>query len=260
MSFQFDSQARIFDERAGLAPEHCRQIAAAVVELGEVGPSELIVEVGAGTGQIGTWLARSRRYFGFDLSNGMLQHFRARMDGAAAEHVLLRADANRGWPLTAGAARAVFSSRTLHLLNPEHVAAEVFRVAGPTGATLIMGRVERPRDSVRSRMAAEMRSLLRRHGFDSRGDQPHRRLVDACERRGAVALQPSTAATWPVTASARQSVDAWRQRPGPGLVDVPDAVRRAVLDELEAWAADAFGGLDRTCESQEAYVLTPLRC
>ena len=58
--------------------------------------------------------------------------------------LLLRADANRSWPLTAGAARVIFSSRALHLLEHEHVADEVFRVGQPAGATLIIGRVERP--------------------------------------------------------------------------------------------------------------------
>ena len=255
----FDGQAQVFDQRAGLPPEHCRHIAAAVLELGDVGAAELIVEAGAGTGQIGAWLAASRRYLGFDLSKGMLQRFRARLGGLAPKHVLLRADANRGWPLASGAARAIFGSRALHLLDHEHVADEVFRVATPTGATLIIGRVERAHESVRARMAGEMRGLLRRHGVEARGDQQDRRLIEACVRRGAVMLEPVTAATWPVTASARQSLDAWRQNPGLGGVDVPDETRQAVLDELEAWAAEVFGGLDQPCESQEAYVLKPLR-
>ena len=255
----FDGQAQVFDQRAGLLPDDCRQIAAAVLELGDVGAAELIVEAGAGTGQIGAWLAASRRYLGFDLSNGMLQRFRARLSGLAAEQVLLRADANRSWPLAAGAARVIFSSRALHLLDHEHVADEVFRVAKPTGATLIIGRVERAQESVRARLARKMRGLLRRHGFEARGGRQHRRLIEACVRRGAVGLEPVTAASWPVTASSRQSLEAWRQLPGLGGVEVPDEIRRAVLDELEAWAAEVFGGLDQPFESQEAYVLKPLR-
>ena len=55
-----------------------------------------------------------------------------------------------------------------------------------------------------------------------------------------------------------------RSKPGdalPGLagVEVPDDVRRAVLDDVERWASDVFGGLDQAVDSQEAYVLTPLR-
>ena len=255
----FDGQAHIFDQRAGLLSGDSRQIAATVLELGRVGATDVVVEVGAGTGQIGAWLAASRRYVGFDLSDGMLRHFRARLSGRAAAHVLVRADGNRGWPLAAGAARAIFSSRALHLLDGEHVADEVFRVATPAGATLIIGRIERAPESVRARLAREMRGMVRRHGFEPRGDQQHHRLTEACLQRGAVTLEPVTAATWPVTASARQSLEAWRPLPGLGGVEVPDEIRRAVLAELEAWAADVFGGLDQPFESQEAYVLKPLR-
>ena len=67
------------------------------------------------------------------------------------------------------------------------------------------------------------------------------------------------AATWPVRASARQSLEAWRQLPGLGGVEVPDEIRQVVLDELEVWAAEVFGGLDQPFEAQEAYVLKPLR-
>ena len=49
----FDGQAQAFDRHAGLQPAQCCQTAATVLELGDVGAAELIVEVGAGTGQIG---------------------------------------------------------------------------------------------------------------------------------------------------------------------------------------------------------------
>ena len=255
----FDGQAQAFDQRAGLEPAQCREIAAAVLELGDVGAAGLVVEVGAGTGQIGVWLAAARRYLGFDLSNGMLQRFRSRSGASSTACLLVRADANRSWPLAAGAARVIFSSRALHLLEHEHVADEVFRVGQLAGATLIIGRVERPHESLRARLAREMRARLRGAGFDARGDHQHRRLVDACVQRGAVLSEPVTAAEWTVTASARQSLDAWRQLPGLGGVAVPHDIRRAVLGELEAWATDVFGGLDQPFESQEAYVLKPLR-
>jgi ubiquinone/menaquinone biosynthesis C-methylase UbiE len=254
----FDGQAEAFDRRAGLEPAQCREIAAAVLELGHVGAAELVVEVGAGTGQIGVWLAAARRYLGFDLSHGMLQRFRSRSTESPACG-LVRADANRSWPLAAGSARVIFSSRALHLLEHEHVADEVVRVAHPAGATLIIGRVDRPHESLRARLAREMRARLRVAGFEARGDHQHRRLVDACVQRGAVLLEPVTTARWTVTASARQSLDSWRQLPGLGGVEVPDDIRRAVLRELEGWATEVFGGLDQPFASQEAYVLRPLR-
>jgi ubiquinone/menaquinone biosynthesis C-methylase UbiE len=255
----FDGQADAFDRRVGLQPGHCRQIAAAVLELGGGEAADLVVEAGAGTGEIGIWLAAQRRYVGFDLSSGMLRRFRDRLAGSTAGCLLVRADANRGWPLAAGEASVIFSSRAIHLFDPDHVANEVFRGAQPSGATLVMGRVERPPESLRARLAEEMRRRLRRAGIDGRGDRQRRRLVELCLERGAELVEPVTAAEWTASVTPRRSLQAWRELRGLAGVEVPDDVRRAVLDDVERWASEEFGGLDQAVDSPEAYVLTPLR-
>jgi ubiquinone/menaquinone biosynthesis C-methylase UbiE len=255
----FDSQAPDFDRRAGLEPAQCRQIAATVLALGEVGANDWIVEIGAGTGQIGVELAAARRYVGCDRSTGMLDRFRVRSRESATRCGIVRADAGRTWPLVSGSSRAMFSSRALHLLAHEHVADEVFRVGQPDGATLIIGRVERSPHSVKARLAREMRGRLRRLGFAPRSEGCDRRLIEACVQRGAVALAPVTAVTWTVAGSAQQSLDAWRSLAGLGGIDVPGRVREIVLRELEEWASGVFGGLDQEFDSEEAYVLRAVR-
>jgi ubiquinone/menaquinone biosynthesis C-methylase UbiE len=255
----FDGQAPNFDRRAGLEPAQCRQIAATVLALGDIGANDLIVEIGAGTGQIGIELAAARRYVGCDLSTGMLDRFRVRSRESATPCGLVRADAGRTWPLVSGSSRAVFSSRALHLLAHEHVADEVFRVGHPDGATLIIGRVERSPDSVKARLAREMRGRLRRLGFAPRSERHDRRLIEACVQRGAVALEPVTAVTWTVAASAQQSLDAWRSLSGVGGIDVSSGIREIVLRELQEWASGVFGELDQEFESEEAYVLRAVR-
>ena len=255
----FDGQARDFDQRAGLPDEWCRRIAAGVLEAGKIGRGDLIVEIGAGTGQIGAELAASRRYIGVDRSFEMLRRFRERLTRVPGAHVLVRADANRVWPVASKSARVVFASRALHLLDRDWVAEEVCRVAARVGATLITGRIERAPDSVRERMAVRMRSLLRARGLQPRGDRDHCGIVDALVSRGAVPLDPVTAASRRVTVTARMSLEAWRRLPGLGGVSVTDEVRAEVVEQLAAWASDAFGGLDRPLESQEAYVLRPCK-
>src|SRR5688572_24281201 len=153
----FDGQAGLFERRAGLPEAACRAIAKKVIEIGEAGSGDLIVEIGSGTGQIGQWFEAPVRYAGFDLSAGMLKEFSRRLDSD-----LIQADANASWPLADGVAHVIFGSRAVHLLQQEHVAHEVFRVASSTGATLILGRVERNPDSVRARMTQEMNERLRR--------------------------------------------------------------------------------------------------
>jgi len=256
----FDCQAAAFDRRVGLPDVYCQKIPAAVVEVGRAAPGDLIVEIGPGTGSIGRWFGPPLRYVGIDKSAGMLAQFQSLPDATIAERLLVRADANRTWPLAGGVARVVFSSRTMHLLDHEHAAAEVFRLAAPDEATLVVGRVERERDSVRARMARAMNEGLRRHGYEGhRGEQHNRRLFESCRRLGGQALEPVTVACWKTAATPRQSLDSWRSLKGLGGIALAAETREQILKELEHWAEDTFGGLDAPVESEEAYTLWPLR-
>jgi methyltransferase family protein len=256
----FDGQAGVFEKRTGLAEDVCRDIAKTVRELGETAPGDLLVEIGAGTGQIGRWFGAPLRYVGLDLSAGMLTEFSHYRDSDFASRLLIQADANASWPVAGGAARLIFSSRTMHLLDQEHVAREFLRVASSAGATLILGRVEREPESIRSRMAQEMNERLRVHGFTGRrGQRQNRKLFELCCSSGAVALDPLQVASWSTIASPRQSLDSWRSKQGLGGLPVPDKIRAEVLRKLEDWAEEAFGGLDREFESEETYVLKSLR-
>ena len=249
----FDGQAGSFERRAGLPEACCREIAKKVIEIGEARSGDLIVEIGSGTGQIGQWFEAPVRYAGFDLSAGMLKECSRRLD-------LIQADANASWPLADGVARVIFSSRAVHLLRQEHVAHEVFRLASPDGATLILGRVERKPENVRARMAKEMNERLRQHGFvGRRGERHNRRLFELCCARGAVELEPVAVAQWRILATPRQSLDSWHGLDGLGGVPVPAPTRAEILRELEGWAEEEFGGLDQEFESEETYVLKSLR-
>ncbi|MGA9770424.1 MAG: class I SAM-dependent methyltransferase [Blastocatellia bacterium] len=255
----FDPIAGAFDARLGLPEEFCRNIADAVVSIAQAEPGDLIVEVGPGTGQIGQWFDRPIRYVGFDLSAAMLKEFCRRLNDPGNK-LLIQADGNAGWPIRDRAARIIFSSRAVHLLEPEHVASEVFRVAHARGATLIVGRVDRDPASVRSRMAAEMLERLRKHGFQGRrGKQYNRRLFELCCSEGADSLETVTVARWKVMISPSQSLDAWRQLKGLGGVPVPRNVRDEILSELELWAEEVFGGLSNEFESDESYTLRSVR-
>jgi SAM-dependent methyltransferase len=255
----FDGQAVFFERRAGLPEDCCCKIARAVLEIGAAGPADLIVDVGAGTGQIGRWFEPPVRYAGLDFSAGMLKEFNSRGDIDRASRLLVQADANASWPLADGVARVIFSSRAMHLLDQEHVAREILRVSS-AGATLILGRVEREPESVRARMAKEMNERLSAHGFvGRRGEKRNRKLFELCSRSGAVALAPLPVASWKTFASPRQSVESWRSHEGLGGIPVPAPTRAVILQELEAWAEEVFGGLDREFESKETYVLKSLR-
>lgn len=250
----FDAQAAGFDRRAGLPEADCRAIAEAVLELGGVSPGDRVVEIGAGTGMIGRWLAGGPvPYAGLDLSRGMLAVFRRR----AGCRSLAAADCSRPWPIASGSARVVFSSRAIHLLPQELAVAEARRVAVP-GGTAILGWVERRPESVKARMAREMQRRLRELGFAVKS-AGSRRFLAACSEQGAEVLDRRQVVSWPVEHTAGKSLADWRSKEGLGGIVLPPGVQDDVLRELEAWALASFGSLDAAFPSEEVYVLEGVR-
>ena len=124
----FDEQAESFDQRAGLPAGVADSIVREFLLLAQVGPGDVVLEVGAGTGQIGMALCQHPlHYVGFDVSVAMLDLFRRRCSGNTRPVSLIEADGNSPWPAGDGSVRAVFSSRTVHLLDAGHVVVEFFR-------------------------------------------------------------------------------------------------------------------------------------
>jgi ubiquinone/menaquinone biosynthesis C-methylase UbiE len=253
----FDGQAPRFDRRVGLPEGDCRAIAAAVIALAGAGDGDRLLEIGAGTGMIGRWfLDHPVRYVGLDRSRGMLEVFRHRPGAGRAG--LVQADGSRPWPLPAGSARVVFSSRAMHLLPLAHVVDEVFRVGAGAGGTCLLGWVERDPESLKARMSREMQRLVRERGFAPR-TAGSRRFLAACRERGAAELPRTAVARWPARHSPRQSLASWRSKVGLGGVVLPPGVQESVLAELEAWATRTFGDLDAESSTEETYVLEGVR-
>jgi ubiquinone/menaquinone biosynthesis C-methylase UbiE len=249
----FDGQAREFDRRVGLPEADCRAIAGAVLALAGARVGDRLVEIGAGTGMIGRWfLEHAVRYVGVDLSRGMLEVFRSRPGAGRAG--LVQADGAATWPLPDGAARAVFSSRAIHLLPLEHVVDELFRVGARDGAACVLGWVERRPESVKARLSKEMQRRVRERGFAVRS-AGSRRVLEACRQRGAIELPKTVVVRWPVRHVPRESIANWRAKEGLGGVVLPPGAQDEVLRELEAWAVEVFGDLDAPWESEESYVL-----
>ena len=262
-SAPFDAQAASYDRRVGF-PEACRtQIVEAVLRASGLQPGELLVEVGAGTGQIGEGLARSPvRYLGFDLSAAMLAVFRERLEASPADGwTLLQADGNQPWPVSDGSARAIFGSRSIHLLARDAVLRECYRVAHPAGSVLFIGRVRRSPDGIKVRMQRQMRRQLSEIGRSPRdGPEMKDRLLQSCCDRGAEPLVLITAARWPSEHSPRRSLESWRSKPGLGGIEsLPETDKQMLLDELEAWAIATFGDCDRAEVEEETYVLEGVR-
>jgi SAM-dependent methyltransferase len=261
MDSPFDSQAATFDQRAGLPDGVGCAVALTVLRLAEVQPRDVVLEVGPGTGQIGQWLAyETVRYVGYDLSAEMLTRFRQRLDRWDATRTVLVADGNQGWPCRDATARVIFSSRAIHLLDPEHVVAEALRVAHPQGALLLVGRVERPDASLQSQMQHQLHRLLRHHGWPAQAGVPRQQwLLARCCQYGAEALSPVVVARWRVRSTPGEAIAAWQNKPGLSGLEPPTALKHAILTDLASWAEATFGCLVQQVESEVAYTLQGVR-
>ncbi|MEC4814249.1 MAG: methyltransferase domain-containing protein [Scytonema sp. PMC 1069.18] len=253
----FDCQADTYDQRVGLTEIVCCEIVRAVLAIALVQPGDLLVEVGAGTGTIGKWFVQSPvRYVGFDVSQAMLEMFRMRLDSEGDNWKLVQADGNQQWPMTDSTARVIFSSRAIHLLELEHVVDESFRIACSEGAALLLGRVERQKQSVKALMQQQMQHRLQQLGFQGRkGEQKQRQLIELCCQRGAKVIDPVVVSRWKVASTPRESLNSWQQKEGLAGIHLPSDIQQEILNDLQIWAEANFGGLDQQVESEEAYVL-----
>ena len=257
----FDRQAMAYDCRTGLSEETCRQIAEAILNISKARSGDLVVEVGAGTGQIGQWfrhLARNICYLGFDLSEAMLAQFRQRSLEEGTNFTLLQADGNQPWPVEDGAARVIFASRSLHLLDRDRVVEECLRIARSDDALLFVGSIERQENSVKTRMKRQMRHLLQQKGFAGR--EKHRdRLIELFRQQGCQVDPPQAIAQWQVSHTPRQSLESWQNKDGLAGIDPPIAIKQDILNELQTWAESTFDNLDLPIASKETYLLQAIR-
>jgi hypothetical protein len=186
----------------------------------------------------------------------MLAAFHRRLASPCPLSLLRQADGNHRWPLADGVVRVLFSSRALHVLDLAHVVGESLRVAQPDGASLIIGRIQRPPGSFPTLLQQALQRLLRQQGFSRHaGEQHQRQLLATLMPRGGTVLEPVVVARRTVTRTPWQSIEAWQSKPGLAGLAMPVHVQRAILEELRRWAQAVFGDLHREVSCEEAYVL-----
>lgn len=252
---RFDMGAAAYDERTGLPEAQCERIARSLMVLTQARPGDVLLELGAGTGQLGVHIASlGLSYVGIDSSAAMLAEFERRKAGASGAIELVRADVNGAWPVASAA--VIFSSRAAHLFELEHVVSEASRLARAAGTAFVLGRVERDPESLRSVLRREMRERVRRRGLlPNDGNRRQRELLTAFTERGAQRVGPLPSALWTVESSAAKVIGGWRGKPGLAGLELPAEVKASVLSELEAFAKARFGSLEISERAEERYVL-----
>ncbi len=261
---RFNAQADTFDRRAGLGDEIAAQVAGGVLDLVRPGPGDVILEIGAGTGEIGRHLAAAAvRYIGIDASERMLRAAEARRHGGTEarrgltqDGLKIVADCDRQWPIADGSVRCVFASRALHLLDAGHVTSELKRIA-KNRACCIIGRVRRAPASYKELLRTQMQQGLVARGIEPRdGRSATRRFVDAMIAAGATLIEPVDVACWNTRGTPSDALQGWREKADLAGVSVDRGARDAVLAEVAGWACRRFGDLDLPLDCGEMYTLS----
>jgi ubiquinone/menaquinone biosynthesis C-methylase UbiE len=258
---RFDGQAENYDKRAGLPEDVCRSAVRGLKTLAALQPSDLVVEVGVGSGQLSRWLCREPvTYIGFDVSRRMLAVCARKIRLWRGGCLLVQADGERSWPIASGCTRLVFGSRSIHLLTPDHVVGEVLRLMSRKGGVFVIGRVKRARSSIHECAKFELKRYLRAAGwsaFDGEANQSS--LIERLVQHGATRLESLVAGSWSTTTTPGQVIAGWERRPGLAGLDLTESLKEEHMAALRNWAAETFGGLDTMLTASESYQLSGVR-
>ena len=243
-SLAFDQAAGYYDQTRGL-PE---PFATAGIQLildclqGNARHRARLLEVGTGTGRIGVPLMeRGANLVGCDLSSKMLARQQIKWPAAR----LTQADAI-ALPYGAGGFDGVLAIHVLHLVGAWQAALrEIRRVLRP-GGVFVNSWNPHTENDIDTELRDYWRSRVEAYGARWRrpGVQNREELLAELARMGA-AIDVVTAART-VTAVVPQAViDSIASRIYSDTWDVPEAVFRQTLDDVQAWAAQTYGDLTR---------------
>lgn len=258
---QFDNQADHYDQRTGLGSTTAQAIAEAVKVLSAPYHGGTLLEIGAGTGEIGVFLQDlGLPYVGIDLSSEMLRHFRARFSDTASLPRLIQMDGNTAWPFPAGSVSVFFSSRAMHQLDHEHVLAQLAKLASPAGALLILGNVKRPQSSPKTIMRKEMHNILHGFGLTEKSGQSNRKqLFEALEQQGCQRLPTVEAASWQSRFAPIDSLTSWESVEGIAGQAIDPILKTRILDTLMLKAQKLFPNIHQPQQTKEIYELNTIK-
>jgi SAM-dependent methyltransferase len=248
-SVRFDRAVGYYDATRGFAPGVAERIREAIRAAAGAGRATRFLELGVGTGRIALpFLRAGDSYVGIDLSRPMLQVLRDKLP-AGARPPVVEGDVTR-LPFAGGQFDVLLAVHVLHLVGDWRATlAEAQRVLRRPGLLLLAGETggfdqltteAQALPPVRAQRA--WGAILDELGHPSRGGQPGVRPTDPAvqrelERLGATVEQRDLAPYARAATSARQVLQAFRDRIYSSDWARPDDVHAAAVARLEQWLA-----------------------
>lgn len=248
-SLRFDPQASEYDDRTGLPNGIPQQIAQCIAVETQAKSSTSLLELAAGTGELGVELTEHFQYEALEGSVGMLNEFRLRLDKHSTNAELHLADVNQTWPIADGSQDIIFIARAAHLFQQQHLLNELSRCGNET-SLLMLARVNKGKNSVANILRKQLHLYLSDANYQPKqGQRVHQQLL--------AQLDPNhwsfTAAQWFIETSPAKIIQSWRSKPGLAGIMLKTPEQDKILDQLEHFAAARFEDLQSVIREPRVY-------
>jgi ubiquinone/menaquinone biosynthesis C-methylase UbiE len=254
-SLSFDRAASVYDQTRPLPEPGATQGIQSILDI--AGPQACILDVGTGTGRVSIpLLQRGANLVGIDLSAKMLRRLQEKFHPA----LLAQADAAQ-LPFPTNHFDAVLTVHVMHVVGQWRDALREFRrVLKPGGVYLNIRTYEPFGVSVRGQVRDFWRSRLAAHGLDGRhpGVQNREELLHELQLMG-TDLSEVEAARFTHTYTLREELERFETRVYSDSWGIPDTLFEATLQEVRAWMAREYGGLDHQFEEQVRFAIDVAR-
>jgi len=251
----FDRVAGVYDQTRGLPPGVPEQIASRIAAVTASTPETRFLELGVGTGRIGLpFVQQGYSYTGVDISEEMMEQFRAKLPPNMTNLTLLNRDVTR-LPL---ADRSFDVAITVHLLHlvPEwkQVLREIRRVLKPNG-WYVLGNDGGHRDNAGSAIRRQWSHFAAEAGAPLRPGHGNSAAIEAELTAMGCRMAVYQVAQWQREFRPIDLLERLRDRTFSHSWTVSDQIVQQVHHQMLAWASEQYGDLDQTLTYEGAFTL-----
>ena len=251
----FDRVADIYDQTRGLPHGVPEQIANRIVAVTASTPETQFLELGVGTGRIALpFVQQGYSYTGVDISEQMMDQFRAKLPAGTTNLSLLNGDVT-DLPLADQSFDVAITVHLLHLV-PEwkQVLREIRRVLKPNG-WYVLGNDGGHRDSAGSAIRRQWSYFAREAGAALRPDHGNTAAVEAELTAMGCRMAVYQVAQWQREFRPIDLLERLRDRTFSHSWTVSDQTLEQIHQQMLTWASEQYGDLDQTVTFEGAFTL-----
>jgi ubiquinone/menaquinone biosynthesis C-methylase UbiE len=250
-SIVFDRAVSFYDQTRADPEAVRRAVTDSMIREAHLLPSSKILEIGIGTGRIGSpLLERGFSLVGVDLSAGMMNELKKKMASHRAQATLVQADAN-ALPFPSASFDCAYAVHVYHLVaHWQNALGEAMRVINPGGVLLVSYHYRHP-NSPNRRIRQQLAKLVEPFGVSLKrpGVQSNEEMAEEFERQG-YTPQEVHVIEWKNPTTFQEILDGIEKRIFSETWAVPEEIMPRVIPALRAWTASEFGDLSQVCPEE----------